>query len=489
MIRVYYNHKIVFVQAQLPDFTSSSNITVYEIHRYKRINFDRTIEVWARKKRDSKRLTRFRTRRSVQITLLRIIKKLERKRDTPLSAQIPDMNGKVNGSRKDVADSTEGPYLYTYPYMHADRFRSIPSVQKDDFCTTPFLRREWKFFQELESFEGLFQHMIALNSFQYWERVEDEIRDIGFHPKGFSLVEFVKWEFLRRSQGIENYSKAERTFRQFDPEILKEVFDNPKRIPSPYHASHYYNALTAEHFRSFFQSLVEECVKYKIIVPRIAIADGLIFQTWAGNFTLDRWGNPTDPQATRTVHNNKYLGKCYNAIVFYAWCGDRWLPVDVEVISGSTNENSVFQLLVEKFLERSPHKWYFFLYDAGASSTSNREYLKSEGIVPVIPARKNIKKEEIVKVGKYKYCYPSDVPEGMSLEQYKRLMNHRSQEESGFSGFTTYNNMKRMNTMGMESAIIHVLEYMCLQLLHALTAYKVNRPDLLMSYSAFSNLR
>ena len=234
---------------------------------------------------------------------------------------------------------------------------------------------------------------------------------------------------------------------------------------------------------------MEECVQHKIIVPRIAIADGLIFRTWAGNFTLDRWGNPTDPQATRTVHNKKFLGKCYNAIVFYAWCGDRWLAVDVEVISGSTNENSVFQLVVEKFLERSPNKWHFFLYDAGASSTSNRKYLKREGIVPVIPARKNIKKEEIIKIGGYKYCYSSDIPEGMSLEQYKRLMNHRSQEESGFSGFTTYNKMKRMNTMGMESATIHVLEYMCLQLLHALTAYKVNRPDLLMSYSAFSNLR
>ncbi len=35
---------------------------------------------------------------------------------------------------------------------------------------------------------------------------------------------------------------------------------------------------------------------------------------------------------------------------------------------------------------------------------------------------------------------------------------------------------------------IHVLKYMILHLLQALSAYKVNRPDLLMMYSAFSNL-
>ena len=105
-----------------------------------------------------------------------------------------------------------------------------------------------------------------------------------------------------------------------------------------------------------------------------------------------------------------------------------------------------------------------------------------------IVARKNIKREVILDVGHKRFCFSDDIPVGMSLEQYKRLLNHRSQEEAGFSGFTTYHNMKRMNTMGQDAATIHVLKYMILQLLHALSAYKVNRPDLLMMYSAFSSL-
>ena len=77
---------------------------------------------------------------------------------------------------------------------------------------------------------------------------------------------------------------------------------------------------------------------------------------------------------------------------------------------------------------------------------------------------------------------------GMSQEQYKRLLYHRSQEEAGFSGFSTYYHMKQMNTMGIDAATIHVQKFIALQLLHALSAYKVNRPDLLMYYSSFSAL-
>lgn len=148
----------------------------------------------------------------------------------------------------------------------------------------------------------------------------------------------------------------------------------------------------------------------------------------------------------------------------------------------------MFQPLVEEFLKESPYDWDVFLYDSGASSSSNREFLKAEGIIPGITARKNIKREVILDLGQKRFCFADDIPDGMSQEQYKRVLNHRSQEEADFSGFTTYHDMKRMNSMGRDAATIHVLKFLILQLLHALSAYKVNRPDLLMMYSAFSTL-
>jgi hypothetical protein len=381
-----------------------------------------------------------------------------------------------------------GPFLNKFPFLHLDRFRSVNNVIQTEFCQNQILVDEWKYYQELEAFHGLFQHMVILNSFEYWDTVEQELRTQGFHPKSFTIQEFIKWEFLRHSMGITSYTDAQRIFQAFDQERLKPIFKHPDRIPAPYHASYYYKWLTPRHFQRFLQLLVKECIEYKIIVPKIVIGDGLIFRTWAGNFSLDQWLKPTDPQATITVHQKKLLGKCYNGIAFYAWCGDRWLPVDLRMATGSANENDLFESLAADFLKANPYDWKVFLYDSGASSTTNRNYLKGNGLISGIPARSNIKKEVILDVDHHRYCFADDIPDGMSLEQYKRLLNHRSQEEAGFSGFTTYNHMKQMNTMGIDAAMIHMQKYIILQLLHALSAYKVNRPDLLMYFSSFSTL-
>jgi len=158
------------------------------------------------------------------------------------------------------------------------------------------------------------------------------------------------------------------------------------------------------------------------------------------------------------------------------------------MVTGSANENEIFESLAADFLKANPYDWKVFLYDSGASSTSNRDFLKGEGLISAIPARSNIKKEVILDIDHHRYCFAADIPEGMSLEQYKRLLNHRSQEEAGFSGFTTYYHMKQMNTMGIDAATIHMQKYLILQLLHALSAYKVNRPDLLMYFSSFSTI-
>jgi hypothetical protein len=495
MIIVRINGDIVCRQMQLDHYLNPSNEVIIEIQRFRRVPIYATIKVRFKRKKPAKRLYKHRIHKLYEIKLdffMNSSLKTTRPCSTNEDPQKDSHTIKKNCGSLELSHQNDvfeiGPFLNCYPYQHIDRFSSIPSVIQTDFCTSPLLTDEWKYYQEIEAFTGLFQDMIALNSFAYWDTVETEIRALGFHPKSFTLVEFIKWELLRHSLGIASYTDAQRIFENFDPRLLKAAFDHPTRIPKPYHASYYYSWLTPTHFQTFFQKLVEDCVTYKIIIPRIAIADGLIFRSWAGNFTLDRWLKPTDPGASITVHNKKQLGKCYNAIVFYAWCGYRWLPIDLYVITGNANENGIFQPLVAKFLESSPYQWKVFLYDSGACSAENREFLKSEGIIPGITARSNIKSEVILDIGHNKYCFADDIPNGMSQEQYKRLINHRAQEEAGFSGFTTYNHMKQMNTMGQDAATIHVLKYMILQLMHALAAYKVNRPDLLMMYSAFSAL-
>jgi len=495
MIRVFIHNKNVCCQKQLDDYFNNGARNDCTIYRYKRMPIYPTIQLCFRRKFPVKRLRKRRLPKLQQLTLAFYIQVQVLQVPCPSSFnQCDDQFSMLPAQCEcpivplEPASALEGPYLSSFPFMHLGRFQSVQSVVQADYCTSAILTDAWQYYQELDAFTGLFQHMILLNSFTYWNTVEQEIRAQGFHPKGFTLVEFIKWEMLRHSKGITSYTDAQRHFREYDPEKLKSAFDKPTHIPAPYHESHYYAWLTPAHFRTFFRKLVDDCVNLKIITPRIAIADGLIFRTWAGNFTLDRWMKPTDPGASITVHNKKMLGKCYNAVVFYAWCGTRWLPIDLYVITGSANENSMFQPLVAKFLESSPYDWKVFLYDTGACSAENREFLKNEGIISGITARSNLKKSVVLDLGNRKYCFADDLPEGMSLEQYRRLLNHRSQIEAGFSGFSTYHHMKQMNTMGQDAAEIHVLKYLILQLLHAIAAYKVNRPDLLMMYSAFSDL-
>lgn len=526
MIVVIVKNIIVCRQMQLDDYFIGAVRKIKTISRVNRVNILRTIQSSYRRKKPIKYLTKNKKKlykiqtleqylpithtvkfpyanseHILQVTihkfvpleniipnLLRSNKNHQKSKKSSKLYGIPPEIGSPLKISFEYPPNYAGPFLHYYPYMHLDRFFQVQSVIQEDFCTHPVLADSWKYYQEVEAFTGLFQHMILLNSFTYWDTVEKELRAEGYHPKGFRLVEFIKWEFLRHSMGISSYSDAERIFQNFKPELLAGAFEKPSHIPAPYHASYYYKWLKPIHFQTFFRKLVEDCVTHKIIIPRIVIADGLIFRTWAGNFTLDQWLQPTDPGASITVHNKKYLGKCYNAVVFYAWCGNRWLPVDMRVITGSANENAVFIPLVDDFLKTTSYDWMVFLYDSGASSVPNREYLKADGLITGITARKNIVQEVVLDVDHRRYCFASDIPDGMSIEQFKKLLNHRSQEEAGFSGFTTYHHMKQMNTMGQDAAEIHVLKYLILQLMHALAAYKVNRPDLLMMYSAFSSL-
>ena len=107
---------------------------------------------------------------------------------------------------------------------------------------------------------------------------------------------------------------------------LPKCSEHPDRIPKPDHASYYYKWLTPAHFHAFSLRLVQECVYNEIIIPKIVMADGLFERSAAGNFSLDKFLQPTDPDATRTVHNKVYLGKGFMAIVFVRGAGTGGCP-------------------------------------------------------------------------------------------------------------------------------------------------------------------
>lgn len=373
-------------------------------------------------------------------------------------------------------------------HQFIDRFPSISSTVCEDFCTKADMCDDWNYFQEVPEFHGLFQQMIRLNSFTYWDSIERNLRKKGFHPNGFGVKELFKWILLRHSSGIRFYTHFHKIIKPWDKSLLFYTFDNPSNIPKSYHYSHMYSWLKPKHFKQYFMELVKQCIDYGIIIPRIAIADGYFTRSWAGNFTKDKFGNPTDPDASITVHDRKFYGKGYTSIVFIAWCGDRWLPVWCKTYTGSISENKVYTEVVGEFLRELPYEWKVMEYDRGADSKKNREFNKENGLIGVIGARKNIKYDELIEIRKGKYFCRSDIPDGMGTFKFARLSDHRAQGEFPFSTIAQYFNMKEMNSTGIDFASIYIYEALSLLLLHAITAFKVNRPDLIMSSSSFTHI-
>jgi hypothetical protein len=245
MIIVCINGIVACQQKQITDYLEPSKHELHRIRRYKQVSCSRTITVAFRKAKASKRLIRKRIPKLFQHTLDRWVVK---KRhiicgDPNADLHLQELNKSVKmaaiepKSPKEV-DKAKGPYLFKFPFMHLDRFYAVNSVIQEDFCNCPVLVEEWKYYQEVEAFTGLFQHMILLNSFSYWDTVEAEIRENGFHPKGFKVVEFIKWELLRHSTGITSYTDAQRIFTNYDKRLLASAFEKPNHIPAPYHASH-----------------------------------------------------------------------------------------------------------------------------------------------------------------------------------------------------------------------------------------------------------
>ena len=109
--------------------------------------------------------------------------------------------------------------------------------------------------------------------------------------------------------------------------------------------------------------------------------------------------------------------------------------------------------------------------------------------VPVIRARKNLKIHPIKQLKKDFFFNTDFIPEGWSDELFLKVYSFRPMIEQGNSYNNTFYNAFRMNTGGREAAIRNRSLIYILELLKALTAYKLGRPDLIMVPTAFEDSR
>ncbi|MHA1386415.1 MAG: hypothetical protein ACTSR3_21910 [Candidatus Helarchaeota archaeon] len=125
--------------------------------------------------------------------------------------------------------------------------------------------------------------------------------------------------------------------------------------------------------------------------------------------------------------------------------------------------------------------------DSGPYSNATLKLVNAHGIVPLIMARKNIKKH-VIKIGTRKYINISHVPIPM-VPYLKILLNIRTKIERAFSPARVVYNASRMNNRGMENSLMNMGKLKCVELLTAIIVVKVHRPDLINPPTTFSDFR
>ncbi len=374
------------------------------------------------------------------------------------------------------------------PYRFIDRFRKIPAVVYDDFAKGRISPEEWNLFQELPGYTGLFIHLFLLNPTTYWAQLETVLFADGYKREGFSVFELIVWIILLRKLGLRFFSVLGRVGHDLRTERLQPILSHPDRVPQPYHFSHLFQYLKPEHLLQYFWSLVEEGFRLKLIEDGILIGDGVSMHSWAGNFTKTKLGENPDPEASLIVHNKQYRGKGYVVVVLSAWCRSRWLPIYFEVFTGSASEKIVMMTVFRDFMAFTKRLWKVFIYDGGGYSADNRSEIKGYVAICAIPAPENLTCEPTVLLKERGNICEADMPDGISQNQFRKLMDHRGQQEAEFSPFDAVFLMKHMNQRGLDAAYVQFCIYGIMLWQIALSALKVNRENLIMKATAFNDI-
>ena len=119
----------------------------------------------------------------------------------------------------------------------------------------------------------------------------------------------------------------------------------------------------------------------------------------------------------------------------------------------------------------------------------NLKFCMARGIHPFIRAMKNLKLQPVIEIRKGYWFNSNYIPPGWTIDDVRAVYTKRPVIEARQAANDTFYNASRMNTRGIENiernrAMIGILE-----LLRAITAVKLGRPDLISKLTAFSTSR
>ncbi|TFG11464.1 MAG: IS4/IS5 family transposase [Promethearchaeota archaeon] len=287
-------------------------------------------------------------------------------------------------------------------------------------------------------------------------------------------------------QELQGYRKNEQV-HEISPLVC--ITHDPEFFPNAADLSYILTKIPGEALFEFFQLLVKECVDCGIIVPGILIWDGQFIRSNCNNNKEKGKIKYNDPDAGYCRHNGIRKGVGYDPGILYAHCFNRWVPIYFKMFTGSRADIRAFRETMNEFFQTTTYEWEIVIADSGPYSLQNMKNMQHHGLVPIIRVRKHLKTHPIRELKKDFYFNTDFIPVGWSDELFLKIYSFRPMIEQGNSYNNTYYNAYRMNTRGIEAAIRNRSLIYILELLKALTAYKLGRPDLIMKPTAFENSR
>ncbi len=372
-------------------------------------------------------------------------------------------------------------YVYRFPRVKIPRF--------EEFGLGTISKMEWDMHRYLKGFNGFFENLFEFNDFSFFQDLQESLENQGVSFKNMFVEDVLAYELLRINLGFKNYSGIERMGRFLSYPPLFSITHNPNFFPNARDISYILTRIPAEALFEFFQLLVKECVDCGIIVPRILICDGQFIRSNCNNNKKKGHSTYTDPDAGYCRHNGIKKGVGYDPGILYAHCFNRWFPIYFKMFAANRNDSLAFRETMEEFFTHTESEWQVLIADSGPYSLQNMENIRSKGLLPIIRARKHLKTHPIKELKKGFFFNTDYIPKGWSDEYFLKIYSFRPMIEQGNSYNNTFYNAFRMNTRGMDAAIkLRSILYI-LELLKALTAYKLGRPGLVMKPSAFESSR
>ncbi len=406
-------------------------------------------------------------------------------------APVRSYNKRASGSSKDDSNlkqlmlsdfidwvpKLKGKYVYQFPKVRIPRF--------EDHAMGVISKKEWDMHRYLTTFNGFFENLFEFNDLSFFDDLQESLGAEGIYFKNLSVRDVFSYNLLRINLGFKDYTGIEKVSRLLICPPLFSVTYDPKFMPTAADMSFIMNRIPATKLFRFFRKLVRECIDWGIIIPRILIWDGQFLRSNCKNNKDEDKEVYNDPDAGYCRHNGKKMGVGYDPGILYAYCRDRWFPIYFKMFPGNRSDQEAFKETTHAFLTETLEEWQLIISDSGPYALGILEDVRFRSMLPIIRARKNIKIQPVKELKKGYYFNTDFIPEDWSEEYLLFIYSFRPMIEQGNSYNHTYYNAARMNSRGFDAAIKRCASIYILELLKALTAYKLGRPDLIMKPTAF----